>query len=162
LGLFCGRRTEAETFDLFLEVVRRQVSIDLGREARILVAHDSLHGSQVGAAHQQQRGRTIPPPHSRAEDPVIIGWTGTAHDRPLSCSGAASVEHVRLANWEASQDHMSSFAEVYAVEKGPGVGRRRLESPAPAGEDLVEDSLIVGFVHENLPSGDGVRAWRSL
>ena len=59
LGLVCGRRTEAETFDFLLEVVRRQVAVDLGREARILMAHDSLHGGQVGAAHEQERRRRV-------------------------------------------------------------------------------------------------------
>jgi hypothetical protein len=35
------------------------VSVDLRREARILVTHDSLHGRQIGAAHEQQGGGRV-------------------------------------------------------------------------------------------------------
>jgi hypothetical protein len=35
------------------------VTVDLGREARILVTHDPLHRRQIGAAHEQQRRRRV-------------------------------------------------------------------------------------------------------
>ena len=54
LGLVRRRRTEAEALDFFPEVVRREVAVDLRRQARILVTHDSLHGREVGAAHEQK------------------------------------------------------------------------------------------------------------
>jgi hypothetical protein len=56
-GLLRGRRPKAEALDLLLEVIRLQVAVELGRRARVLVAHDPLDRRQVGAAHEQQSGR---------------------------------------------------------------------------------------------------------
>jgi hypothetical protein len=36
------------------------VPVDLGRDPRILVPHAPLHGRQVGALHEQERGRRVP------------------------------------------------------------------------------------------------------
>jgi hypothetical protein len=58
-ALVHGRRLEPEAVDLLLEVARGEVAVDLGRDARVLVAHDPLDGGQVGALHEQQRGRRV-------------------------------------------------------------------------------------------------------
>jgi hypothetical protein len=54
-------RPEREVLHLSLQVARAEVAVELGRRARILVAHDPLNRCEVGAAHQQQRGRRVPP-----------------------------------------------------------------------------------------------------
>jgi len=53
-------RPEREVLHLSLEVARAEVPVELGRRARILVAHDPLDRREVGAAHQQQRCRRVP------------------------------------------------------------------------------------------------------
>ncbi len=55
-----GQRLEAKAVDLLLEVPGRKVPVDLGRDARVLVAHDPLDGRQVGTPHEQQRRRRVP------------------------------------------------------------------------------------------------------
>jgi hypothetical protein len=49
------RRLEPQAVDLLLEVPGGEVLVDLGRDTRVLMAHDPLDGGQVGALYEQQR-----------------------------------------------------------------------------------------------------------
>src|SRR4051812_10265994 len=61
------------------------MSIDLRGEARILASHGPLHGCQVGAAHQQQRGRGV-------AQVVEANVADLAHGKELEATLAAATE----------------------------------------------------------------------
>jgi hypothetical protein len=55
-----GRRDpESEAIDLRAQVIGDEVAIDLGRDPRIAVAKDPLHGGRVRAGPEQQAGRGV-------------------------------------------------------------------------------------------------------
>jgi len=45
-----GSDAELELVDLFAQVVRNEMTVDLGRDARIAMTHDPLHRERVDAA----------------------------------------------------------------------------------------------------------------
>jgi hypothetical protein len=66
--------TEAETFDFFLEVVRRQVAVDLGREARVLVTNDLCTAARSAPLMSAERAlvRLIPATSRRSSTSAMI------------------------------------------------------------------------------------------
>jgi hypothetical protein len=56
-------RTEAapngEPVDVGTPVARREVAVDIHRDARVGVPQDALHSGRIGASHEEQRGRRM-------------------------------------------------------------------------------------------------------
>src|SRR5262249_47244673 len=49
-----------ESIHFSAQIARSEMAVDLGRQLRITVTHNTLHGRWIGSCHHQQAGSSVP------------------------------------------------------------------------------------------------------
>ena len=94
-GRFRGRRAEGEALDLLFQVVRRQVTVELGRRARILTVHEIL--ARLGRVSKTHAGWTARCPAHEDERPSLSVAAAEDGRVLLRCFASCDVEAIVAA-----------------------------------------------------------------